>query len=215
MSGNTIEDLKAVLSQHGGMAPTNRFNIIFTPPQVSLINLNPTNLIASAIGGDFTFRNLINDPRDISLLCESAEIPGRQLASLEYQDQLEKRSVVHSISDPEITTTFLVTNDNYIKIMFEGWVSEIFDTSNYQVGYKKDYVADVRIQMLNRKNRVMYGIKLFNAYPTTLGGLTLDNTQTDAVQKLSISWAYDKWEPENAIQSRIGGALHTIGELLS
>jgi len=35
----TIEDLKATISKKGGLARSNRFNVIFTPPKQSLLNL--------------------------------------------------------------------------------------------------------------------------------------------------------------------------------
>ena len=82
---SSIDDLKAVFSNHGGLVPSNRFNIIFTPPQMSLLNLNPSNIIGNMMSGSFSVRSLINDPRDISLLCKSASLPGRQIGTFDFQ----------------------------------------------------------------------------------------------------------------------------------
>ena len=35
---NTIDDFKAVIGKRGGLAKTNRFNVIMTPPASKVIN---------------------------------------------------------------------------------------------------------------------------------------------------------------------------------
>ena len=37
---NSIDDLKAEINNRGGIARTNRFNVIFTPPTQALINID-------------------------------------------------------------------------------------------------------------------------------------------------------------------------------
>jgi len=211
----TIDDLKATISKHGGMAPGNRFNIIFTPPQVSLFNLNPTNLIGNLVSGSFSVKSLINDPRDISLLCKSASLPGRQMSTLEYQGHRESRKMVNSTTDEEISTVFYITSDMYIKTMFDGWMNAIFDKDNYYVGYKNNFATDVTIQQLNKENRPVYGVRLHKAFPTSIGGLGLDNSSDSSIQELTVTWSYDKWVPEDALTSTLGGGLRAIKNLIS
>ena len=81
----SIEKLKTLVSKKGGLAKANRFNVMFTPPTQSLLNLNLQSAIGSYISGNFNARNFINDPRDISLLCDSVTIPAKQVATLDYQ----------------------------------------------------------------------------------------------------------------------------------
>ena len=40
----SIEAIKSTISKKGGLAPSNRFQVIFAPPAVSLLNLNPENI---------------------------------------------------------------------------------------------------------------------------------------------------------------------------
>ena len=37
---STIDKLKSVVGKRGGLSKSNRFNVIFTPPTQSLINLS-------------------------------------------------------------------------------------------------------------------------------------------------------------------------------
>jgi len=212
---NSIEDLKSTISKHGGLVPANRFNIIFTPPSMSLFNLNPTNLLGSLISGSFSVKSLINDPRDISLLCKSASLPGQQIATLDYQTHKEPRKMPNSIIQEEINTVFYVTSDMYIKTMFDSWLDYIFDRDNYHVGFKNEFSTDVTIQQLNKENRPVYGVRLQNAFPTSVGGLGLDNTSENGIQELTVQWSYDKWVPEDAITSTLSGGLRAIKNLIS
>jgi len=211
----SIEKLKSSIKSHGGVLHSNRFNIIFTPPKMSLLNLNPSNLLGSLISGSFSVKSLINDPRDINLLCKSASIPSRQLATLDFQNHTNTMKMVNNHTDEEITTVFRLTSDMYIKTMFDSWQQAIFDVDNYYVGYKKDFSTDVTIQQLNKEDKPVYGIRLINAFPTSIGGYALDNDQQGDAAEIAIQWSYDRWVAEDALSSTLGGGLRAIGNLLS
>lgn len=212
---SSIDDLKATISNHGGMAHGNRFNVIFTPPKMSLLNLNPTNLIGNLASGSFSLKNLINDPRDISLLCKSTSLPSRQIGTTEYQGHRQSMKVPNTLTDEEINMVFLLTGDFYIKTMFDNWADNIFNARDYQVGYKADYSTDVTIQQLTRENKPVYGVRLVNAFPTTIGGLALDNSSENNTHELTVQWSYDYWLAEDALSSTLGAGLRAIGNLIS
>ena len=210
----SIDTLKSAISNHGGVAHPNRFNVIFTPPKMSLLNKNPANLIGNLASGSLSLRNLINDPRDISLLCESVSLPGRNISTLDYQSGRGSRKQPYTFVDSEVSMSFLLTSDFYIKTMFDTWLENIFDTENYYVGYKKHYTTDVTIQQLNKKNIPVYGVRLVNAFPTSVADIALDNTTSDTVQKMSATFSYDKFVAEDALSSTIGAGMRTLKNLL-
>ena len=197
-----IDKLKATISKKGGVAKQNRFNVFFTPPKGSLINKDPSTLIGTIASGG-GLKNLINDPRDISLLCESAVLPGRQINTVEYQDTDRIKKQVNGVIDEDVTLSFILTNDYYIKNMFDNWTGLVFDSDNYRAGYKNDFVTDVIIQQINHKNIPIYGVKLENAFPTTLTAVTLDNNAENTIQKFSVTLSYDKYVEQNAFESLI------------
>ena len=211
----SIDTLKSTISNHGGIAHPNRFNVIFTPPKMSLINKNPANLIGNLASGSLSLRNLINDPRDISLLCQSVSLPGRNISTTDYQAGKGSRKQPYTFVDSEVTMSFLLTSDFYIKTMFDTWMENIFDTESYYVGYKKDYSTDITIQQLNKKNIPVYGVRLVNAYPTTVTDISLDNSSADTVQKMSATFSYDKYIAEDALSSTIGAGMRTLKNLLT
>ena len=211
MSRGSIDTFKANSMRHGGFSKPNRFNIIFKPPSMSLINLDPTNLIANAISGNFSLRDLVNDPRDISMLCQSASIPGRQITTFETNDRDAARKIPYGYLDMEVSATFLLTEDYYMKTIFDNWMQVVFNTSDYHPAYKDEFVTDVRIQQLDHKNNPIYGVVLEAAYPTSITDITLDNSATDSIGTFTVVFSYDKWEKESGLESLIG----QIGQGLS
>ena len=210
----SIDSIKSVISKKGGLAPQNRFQVIFAPPAVSLLNLNPENIVGSIISGGFSIQNLINDPRDISILCSKATLPGRTISTFDADMHVQQNKYPQTFIDEEVSMTFRLTNDYYIKNMFETWMSGIFDTESYRVGFKNDYSVDVVIQQLNQKNIPVYGVRMEKCFPTNLSSVELDNTADNTMQEVTVTWAYDKFKPEGPLSST-ASALRSAVDLLT
>ena len=211
---SSIENLKSVISKKGGLAKANRFNVIFTPPTQTLLNIDGEQIISSLIGGNFSAKNLINDPRDISLLCDSVSIPGKQISTLDYQAEKQPIKIPYGTLHDDVNLTFLLTNDYYMKSIFDKWINNIVDVDKYCVSYKKDITCDVVIQQLDEQDVPIYGVKLEGAFPTTMNELVLSNENTDTIQKLSVSFSYDTYKPQGALSSTgsaIKNALSIFG----
>lgn len=212
-TGN-IDTLKASIAAKGGIARTNRFNVIFTPPKQSLLNLNPEVLVGQLASGDTpSVRSLINDPRDIAMLCESVSIPGRSISTIDYQSDRQSNKFPNTLIDSDIDMTWILTNDYYMKTMFDGWLSSIIDMDTYTLGYKNDYSTDVIIQQLNIDNIPVYGVKLEKAYPVSVSAIELNNTDENGLSKLTVTWAYDKYVVEGPVSST-ASAIKNAASLL-
>ena len=207
----SIDDLKSTIKSHGGLVMQNRFNVIFNPPTQALLNTNPRNLVNSFLAGG-GLKSFINDPRDLSLLAVSTSIPGRQLQTGEHQTFREQKKYITNFIDEDVSMEFLITQDFYMKTIFDNWQKLAFDTNNYTVNYKKEYVADVIIQQIDKeKNLPLYGIKLINAFPVTIGALTLSNESADTVQRFSVTFAYDRFEVDDALGT-LGEAAKSVAD---
>ncbi len=192
---NSIDDLKSTIQNHGGLAMQNRFNVIFTPPKLTLVNLNARTLIAGAISnGGLSIQNFINDPRDISLMCKSASLPGRQINTAEYTAHKEQHKYITGFIDEDVTCEFHITQDFFIRNMFDDWLKIVFNTDTYNVSYKSEHTCDVIIQQLDKENKPIYAVKLLNAFPTTMGSMPLSNDAADTTQVMSVTFSYDKFE---------------------
>ena len=211
LSLKSIDDLKSSIKSHGGLVMQNRFNVIFNPPTQALLNTNPRNLVNSFLAGG-GLKSFINDPRDLSLLAVSTSIPGRQLQTAEHQTFREQKKYITNFIDEDVSMEFLITQDFYMKTIFDNWQKLAFDTNNYTVNYKKEYVADVIIQQIDKeKNLPLYGVKLINAFPVTVSALTLNNESADTVQRFSVTFAYDRFEVDDALGT-LGEAAKSVAD---
>lgn len=196
-----IDALKSTIGKKGGLAKANRFNVIFTPPTQSLLNLNPEVLVGSLLSGNTpSVKNLINDPRDISILCEQVTLPSRSISTLDYMADKQSNKFPYTNIDGDVNMTFILTNDMYMKTMFDSWASTVIDVDNYDLGYKDDFSTDVIIQTLNEKNVPTYGVKLEKAYPIDVALVNLNNTDGEYL-RLTVSLAYDKYVVEGPLSS--------------
>ena len=209
--GKSINDIKAAVTKHGGLAMQNRFAVYMQPPAASLLNLDIQGAITSAISGNFSIKNAFNDPRDISLLCESCSLPGRQITTMDYQSIRQAIKMPNGYINEDITFSFHLTHDYYIKKMFDKWVSAVIDFKNYRVRYQNEYTTDVIIQQLDKKNVPIYGIKLYKAFPVTINSINLDNTAENTPQKVSVTMAYEDYAVEGGLSSALSAIKTSIG----
>ena len=210
----SIERLKSTISKKGGLAKANRFNVMFTPPTQSLFNLDLQGAISSAISGNFSAKNFVNDPRDISILCDSVVIPGKQIATLDYQAHKQTIKLPYGYIEDEVSMGFLLTNDYYIKNVFDKWINTIVDPDKYCIAYKDEISCDVVIQQLDEQDTPIYGVKLEGAFPVSMSAIALSNESENTIQKLNVSFSYDKAVPEGPISSTgslIKNALSIFG----
>jgi hypothetical protein len=207
----SIEDIKSTISKKGGVARTNRFQVVFTPPQASLLNTDPSVLLGTLTSGG-SAGNLINDPRDVNLLCESVTLPGRNISTLDYQTNTVLKKMPYTFIDSEVSMTFILTNDYYARNMFEAWYESIFNVENYRVGYKNDYTTDVNIIQLNTKGLPAYGVTLIKAFPISIGNIELSNATENEYARLQVIFAYDRYTDDlgDVASSTVGSIADQI-----
>ena len=204
-----IDTMKAMISKKGGLATANRYLVLMTAPEVSLINNDPSVLLGTLISGGSP-ANLFNDPRDISLLAKSVQLPGRNLSTTDKKVGKQQMKIPYDYIDGDVAMTFYLTNDMYARRYFTNWISCIVDANRYRVGYKKDYATDVQIIQLNQKNLPVYGVTLENAYPLDISAIDLDATTETGIQDMTVNFAYDKYSELDASIDSIMSVVDTV-----
>ncbi len=198
---NTIDDLKAVISKKKGLAKNNKFAVSFTPPNQNLVNIDRETVVGSlATGRNVGVKDFVYDGRDISILCDQVELPPRSISTLDYQSDRQSNKFPYTHIDGDVTMHFILTNDYYMKTLFDTWMSTVIDVDNYDIGYKDDYTADIVIQALDQENFPIYGVKLERAYPIDINMIALSNADEE-FSRLTVSIAYDKYVVEGPVSS--------------
>ena len=210
----SIDDMKALLDRRGGIARGNRYQVLITHPHVSqlAVQTRKDNVIDNhfernsisndnipqgrANTNDSPMANFIQGPEVTYMLCTGVTLPGKRISTTENTADHNLAKKPYSMATDEVSMTFLLTGDYYIKKYFDMWMNMIIDSTanHYKTMYKKDYVADIEIRALqgNEDGIVGYGNLLENAYPIQMSQVELSNA-SDGLMELTITWEYDNW----------------------
>jgi hypothetical protein len=185
---DNIAQFVALISKRGGIAKTNRFRIEISIPTYST--------------------------SDISLLCESISFPNKTIQSFDFSSYRNTIKIPTGFANEDVTAVFHLTNDYYIKNIFDNWLNSIVNTESYFIAYDSTFKTDIKIYQLNERDEDIYAIKLKDAYPISMSAVDLNNTSTNATQKLSVDFTYNYWEPiPIAINNYTGDINYDIDRL--
>ena len=204
-----IDKFKSVISKRGGLAPANRFAVYMALP---LISFDPQNLIARVFNQG-TASPFLNDPRDISILCDSVTLPGRQISTSEVQTNLLSVKTPYTYINDDVTMSFHITNDHFMKKFFENWFNRMFDRKKMIMKYRSQFTTDVIIQQLDQRDVPVYTVTLRNAFPTSITSYELTNSGENQTQKLTITLSYEDWSEEGFVESVLSKGKVLLGSV--
>lgn len=167
-----IDDFKSLISRRGGVAKANRFSV--TIPL-------PAGIVS---GGD--------RGRDLTLLCESTSIPGKQITTFEFSPFGHQRKIPSGYMLEDVSCVFHLTGDFYAKDMFDQWQKLVISQPSYLLSYDDEFKADIEITQLGENDEPLWNVTLQGAYPITVNALTLDANSDNTAQKLNVTFAYNE-----------------------
>lgn len=227
----SIDDLKATIGNRGGIARSNRYVIYFNHPARGgvISQFIPTTgaEIVGAIGniaqttlngGNLSLSAFISDPRDLSLLCESAAIPGRSITTQEHYTDMKPIKRPYSFLMEDAEFQFLLTQDYYVYKYFHSWMDLIIrDTGDghRQIGYKREFTTNVTIQQVHGVDMVpIQSVTLHNAFPLTVSQVQLSNNNANEPSRISVQMAYDYYETSGFIEGAVAGGAAGVASRL-
>ncbi len=167
-----INQFKALIKRRGGLAKANRFEVIIPVPAS----------LGEADRG-----------RDLTLLCESTVLPGKQIMTQEWSIIGHSIKIPYNYVQEDINCVFNITNDMYAKRIFDRWQNKVIDTEKFHINYDDEFKVDVRIRQLDEDDRPIYEYVLQGAYPTSVQAMIVDNNADGATQKLSVLFSYNSF----------------------
>ena len=226
MGGNPESTMGRVIStiaQGEGFAKPNRFMVDFVLPtgvdtgvaqgpggsQGILFEEEVQN---STVSGQMQRETQIQ--RGLRAFVENVDMPGRTLDTTDYKIYGPRRQVVtgHSFSG-EITMSMYCDKFLRQRSFFEMWQKAAFDQGTNNVHFYEEYIGAVRIYQLGAfaenadRDRISYGVHLFECFPKTISAFTYGQGQNDEIQKISVSLAFRNWQ--NLTLDQVGN--YTIG----
>ena len=206
LEGTAYAVLNELLSGYhgtGGFSSPSRYEVLIIPPRGS--NNNPTS-------GDISNNKTI---RETSLACESISFPGRNIdTTTDTNIYGPTREIASGFSYAEVSATFRCSSDMKEKLYFETWQKQSFNTQTWSMQYYEDYIGAVQIFQLDENNNRKYGVELVEAFPKTIGAMTLDYSNGNEINKLPVTFSYRWWKNLNdeadlpvPVQDAIAGLL--------
>ena len=186
-----LNDILSSFHSDEGYAIPNRFEVLILSPPKRGGGIT-TNAYAGSERG--------SDARAVSLRCESVNLPGRNLNSLTDTNIYgPTREIVDGVTYAEdITMTFQASSGLNERVFFEEWQKQAFDENSWNVGYYNDYVSEVQIYLLDRKDQRRYGLRLLEAFPKTIEATELNQGSNNELIKTSVNFSFRYWETLDA-----------------
>jgi len=158
-----------------GLARTNRFEVIITPPAALQTSTETSRLI--------------------SLLAESTNFPpiNVSVTSQRIFGPSYQRPKFIEFGGDSIIINFLVDTDMRVKRFFEDWIETIIEPETYLIGYQDEYASTLTIHQLDEEENTVYTIDIFEVFPRSLNIMDLNNTNQNSFHRLAVSFAYRYW----------------------
>lgn len=189
--------IKSILNQQNGVAQPCHYVCTILPP----IDIQNKNKGLSALLGFDALKN-------ISLLAERAELPGRQFLTTEHKIYGTQRKMPYGLAYNSMNITFICTNYMAERTFFDIWHQYIIGPRSQYMEYYSDYVGQVIIQKRNNdidgnyissREEATQGLAnklstyvLEEAYPVSIQPQEL-SYDGDGYLKLTVEFAYAKW----------------------
>lgn len=169
----SVENLKSKIGSLGGIAKSNRYQIV----------------VPSLDGQGATLEIMDH-------LCKRMNLPGKQVLSVDRNIGTSFQKVAYGYASEDVNMSFLLTGDMTAKRYFEQWQQDAVNTTDdtyHSPGYKINYARDVLIYQLDKSGERTYGVRLLKAYPTTVSAIEYSD-DAEGILELNIQLSYLRWE---------------------
>ena len=171
-----IDKLKSAITRRDGLARANRFEILVIPPAQAF--------------------DSVDQVRDLNILCESCTLPGRQIQTFEHEYIRQHIKIAQSFINEDVSITFNITNDYFIKSIFDRWTNSIIDRDTFKKNYDSVYKRDIQIFQNDNNNNPIYEVTLQNAFPISVQAIELGNGNED-IETVTVDFAYEDFKERN------------------
>lgn len=150
-----------------------------------------------------------NFPRNLSLLCHNAELPGESLSVVRQKiyGVIEQFPLITHYSN--ITLSFYLTGSDYdeVRLSFLTWLTYITgrqetinvngqrsSSTTYNVPYKDDITTRIEISHYSITGDLITKCWLIDAFPIQIGETPLSWADKDSAMSLNVVFAYTEYE---------------------
>lgn len=183
--------------RQSGVARTNMFDVVITPPKIALSNGSVA--------------------QKISLFAEGAALPGRTIQQQEFSryGYGPHEKFPYSAQFQDYTLQFIGDGRGEIYKFFYNWMNGIVRNdyrietygsqvdkggkSAFEVEYRENYAVDINLNVYNEQSETIFTVTLTNAFPIQVPDVNL-NWGDSSMMQFSVTFAYTQAILNNADQ---------------
>lgn len=177
-----------------GVMKPNLYEVVFNlPPGV---NVNTSPVVETGIGSGTMARiqSMMNSVGSINVKCHTATFPQRTMQTFEIkQNTTPFRAPFSAVYDP-VTFSFYSNASGDTRTYFDIWQRAVFNVRSNTMNFYKEFTSDIELYVHNDAGKRTYGVKLFEAWPLSVGPLDVSYSQVDNYQSVVTTMAYRRWE---------------------
>lgn len=179
-----------------GIMKANRFRIELNLPKGIKSSDHTYGVNAEAFDSSIKSHNgKFNDKGSINIKCHTATLPQRSLTTTEFRSNSVPFRIPYATSYDPVTLTFYSDGDMDTRNYFELWQSCVMNFGNNTSNFYDEYVADVKIYLQDEYGNDVYGIILFEAFPSNIGMLEVSYSQSNMPLNTLVTLSYKSWLP--------------------
>lgn len=123
------------------------------------------------------------------MFCDQVQLPGVNYNTSDTRSYGEVRKAPYERLYEDINMSFYVDTDMSVKLFFDYWMNQIQDPVSRNFNYYENYTSDIILEVQDLHNNTRYNMKLFEAFPKSIGAIQMDYNSKD-IMKLSVNFAY-------------------------
>lgn len=130
----------------------------------------------------------------IIMMCDGVNLPGWNHSTTNIQIFGENREMPYMPTYPQLDLSFLMDRNFEVRDYFQQWSNKVIDRKTRSVGYYTDYAMDMDIYVTDKQGKIVYAMKVYEAYPKNIADISLDSSSSD-IMRLKVTLAMKFWEP--------------------
>mgnify|MGYP003140113792 CR=1 FL=1 len=188
-----LNDIISSFHDNNGYAQPNKYEVLIH---------QPAKLGGGGNENIFSGMERKSDIREISMRCESVQLPGRNLSTgTDSNIYGPTREIVEGVTYAEdLNMVFQASSGLDERVFFENWQRQAFNEKTWNIGYYKDYVGTIDIYLLDKQNQRRYGLKIHEAFPATITATDLNYGTNNEIIKTSVKFSFRYWTALNINQ---------------
>lgn len=187
-----LQNYRSAVNNNGGPSKANRF--------VVRINALPEKIVRRGV-----YTPVL---RDLSYLCEAAELPGRGFMNIDVRYYGPSFKMPFQTTYEDLNLTFLVRDLFLERQMFDDWLELINPSNTYNFNYRKDYICNIDVFQMSeietsgqssvdadRNVSAQYKFTFEEAWPILVNPMPV-NWAEDNFNRLTVAFTYKRWHRE-------------------